>query len=116
MTNIKEQLSAHYDPAESSDLLGRDIGSQDKTMLEKIVNNFAPNLGLHPVGEMLEPTPILTNNLDDAIDYALYEKPAMQIQKALKANSNANRKVSQNSQRTTDGIGFGAKLKKIFSR
>ena len=112
MTSIKEQLSAHYDPAESSDLLDRDIGIQDRAMLEKIVKDFAPQLKLHPIGEMLEPSPILTQGLDDAIDYALYEKPAMQMQKMLKTAT--TQKASQNLKRATDGIGFGAKLKKIF--
>lgn len=60
MANIHEQLSAHYDPSESSDLIGRDINKGDCELLKKIVKEFAPKLGLHPVGDMLEPTPILT--------------------------------------------------------
>ncbi len=68
MVTIHEQLSAHYDPAESSDLIDRDIGPQDRGMLEKIIKDFAPKLGLTPVGKMLEPTPVLTAGLAGKIN------------------------------------------------
>ena len=79
--------------------------------------------------------PNLKTNFDNAVRDALYEQQqinlaekvqrgldyatttALQLEKQGKqAENNANRKASQNLQRATDGIGVGAKLKKIFGR
>ncbi len=63
MVKILEQLAEHQDTSTNSELLGRDIGPQDKKTLEKIVKNFAPKLGLHLAGQMVGPTPVLAAGL-----------------------------------------------------